>query len=85
MIYTIGHSRNYKEALEREKRVLKAEGGYVFFSIADAQKCICELGKCAEWDVFGLKTTLENTQPVNGECWYELKTPAEIFLLKEGN
>jgi len=69
--------------MENGRRVLKMFGGYAFFSIADAEQCITELGKADEWEIFGLKTTADNTRIVDGEHWHVLIESAEIFLLNE--
>lgn len=81
MIYTIGNRQNYLEAIERSGRIFKAEGGYAFQSIADAERRIVECDKVGEWAVWGLHADWSDTRPAADGWWHELIVDALICTI----
>lgn len=96
MIYTIGHKRNYLKAIDDspDGKIIKIgkrqpcidypqgyEGGYAFRSIEDAKKRIDEAYSRSGFDVFGLMTTWENTEPSKDGWWNNLIDDAGIVSL----
>lgn len=84
MLYTIGHTKNYMDAIASYGHISKKAGGYVFLTYEDALKRIEEEGKTKEWSVFGVKAEEAQTQPdPNGGWWSLLTEDAVIILLND--
>jgi len=98
MIYTIGHTKNYLDAIANslDGKIQKLgrcepgdrfpdgyEGGYAFRSIADAQKRIDEVYSGQGFGVFGIEADWEkDTVPAQDGWWHNLVKNADIVVLE---
>lgn len=96
MIYTIGHKENYLKSIAANGSIQKLgrrnpgdddrfpegyEGGYAFQSTEDAQRRIDEAYPERGFEVFGLLTNWDNTEPSKNGWWNNLITDVEIVIL----
>jgi hypothetical protein len=80
MIYTIGHTKNYMEAISAYGQISKKAGGYAFLIPEDAQRRIEEEGKAQEWSIFGLDAAWSQTQPDPEGGWWSLLTEDALII-----
>jgi len=98
MIYTIGHTQTYTNALANapESGLFKMgrtgpteehpdgyPGGYAFICIADAQRRIDEAYVGRGFSVFGLDAEWSNTVKAENGWWHHIIEDARIILLGE--
>lgn len=80
MIYTIGHTKNYMEAVSAYGQISKKADGYAFLTPENAQRRICEEDKEQEWSVFGLDADWSQTQPAPDGAWWSLLTDEALII-----
>lgn len=90
MIYTVGNTQSYMDAIEKygEGEVFKFDrhdddpGGCAFQSIADAQRFIRERGN-PTWSVFGIDAQWGvDTTPSEDGWWHYLLRNAPLIVLR---
>jgi type V secretory pathway adhesin AidA len=76
MIFTVGHTVNYKKSLAEHGTVFKQgeqvgyEGGIAFETYADAKRFLDENGKADVWSVWGLDADwITDTYPASDGWW----------------
>lgn len=76
--YTIGNLKNYLEAIERHGSTLyKSPGGYVFKTVALAQKRIVEEQQQNAWAVWVVECDWDKDTQPSSDGWWDVLTSDE--------
>lgn len=91
MLFTVGHAESYERGLTEEGVLNKLGkgldhqgrpyGGGCVFESQDSATQYLENQKLAGYKVYGLETTLDNTEQLEGEPYRRLLTNARIIRL----
>ncbi len=81
MIYTIGHTENYRKAIGEHGQIYKSKGGYAFASVAEAEAEIERMGKVGEWSIWCMEGTMEGTTVHESERYFILLD--DRFIVRE--
>lgn len=77
MVYTVGHTENYKAAIAANGVIQKTgkregyQGGIIFQNVEDAKRYLDETGNADIWSVWGVDAEWGvDTKPTGVDDWY---------------